>query len=432
MLKRLPLLVIALLVVSAAGNFIVRDFLASSLVAFGEDGASRDLALRYSPADPSVVAARAKYLIYRAEPPRPEEGISGLQRATQLSPRDYRFWLELGRAYENTGNLPAAEKALARSVELAPAYFETRWTLANFYLRTGRNDLASSDLREAIILSGRDGRPDERATLNTFNAISGATGNDFDFLKKVAPDDEVSQAYLAGFLSNHDGLDQAFQIWRRLTGSHRESFRSLTLQLIRESQLKGRFQDGYQAWEKLAIIEGLNSRDPGNLVFNPGFEQKPLSETYTELASSQSGFDWIIGRHPEVRARRTDLEKHTGSFSLGLNFAAAMSQELQEISIIVPVDHSGRHELTWFVKTKNIPLLEDEAPFIEISDPLRPSEFSQRTRIPAGTNEWSEQKLSIDTPIDTRGLKITIRSPRMRTVDRSRVPEVWFDDFKMR
>ncbi|MBK6799317.1 MAG: hypothetical protein IPG76_21670 [Acidobacteria bacterium] len=88
--------------------------------------------------------------------------------------------------------------------------------------------------------------------------------------------------------------------------------------------------------------------------------------------------------------------------------------------------------MTWFVKTKNIPLLEDEAPFIEISDPLRPAEFSQRTRIPAGTNEWSEQKLSIDTPIDTRGLKITIRSPRMRTVDRSRVPEVWFDDFKMR
>ncbi|MBK6799315.1 MAG: hypothetical protein IPG76_21660 [Acidobacteria bacterium] len=73
MLKRLPLLVIALLVATAAGNFIVRDFLASSLVAFGEDGASRDMPCSIR-RQTLQSWPRVKYLIYRAEPPRPEEG----------------------------------------------------------------------------------------------------------------------------------------------------------------------------------------------------------------------------------------------------------------------------------------------------------------------------------------------------------------------
>ncbi|MBK6799316.1 MAG: hypothetical protein IPG76_21665 [Acidobacteria bacterium] len=90
------------------------------------------------------------------------------------------------------------------------------------------------------------------------------------------------------------GSDSPVRIWNH--------FCSLTLQLTRESQLKGRFQDGYQAWRNWQSSRDSIAATPGNLVFNPGFEQKPLSETYTELAASQSGFDWIIGRHPEVRA----------------------------------------------------------------------------------------------------------------------------------
>ena len=56
-LKRLPLLAAALLLTGGLGPFIVRNFLATSLIAYGEDAASRDLAVSYAPSSPEVAAA---------------------------------------------------------------------------------------------------------------------------------------------------------------------------------------------------------------------------------------------------------------------------------------------------------------------------------------------------------------------------------------
>jgi cytochrome c-type biogenesis protein CcmH/NrfG len=135
MLKRLPLLIAVIVLAEWLGVFIVKNFLAAALIAYGRDEASRDLAAGYAPSNPLVVAAWGEFLLYRADPPQAEAGIAELRRAAALSPRDYRFWLELGRGDETIGEDARAEQALRRAVELAPRYFETRWALANFLLR---------------------------------------------------------------------------------------------------------------------------------------------------------------------------------------------------------------------------------------------------------------------------------------------------------
>jgi tetratricopeptide (TPR) repeat protein len=434
MFKRLPLLIAVSALTVWLGNFIVKNFLASSLIAYDETAESRDLAVAYSPANPLVIAARGKFLLYRAEPARAEEAMAELQRAVRASPRDYRFWLELGRAYENTGEGARAEKAWLRAVELAPRYFETRWTLANFRLRAGKTEPALNDLREAITLSGRNAaRPDEKATFNVYNAIAGALGVNLDALRRVAPPNNVARAYLTAFLATHDAPDAALDVWRQLALDDQASYRSAAFQLIRELQGKGRFADAREVWdgiERLAGVDGpaASTIPRTNLMVNAGFERLPISERFAEFADSQTGFDWIIGRHAEVRARRTDSERHSGAYSLHLTFAASMQSAFQHVSQIVAVEPAQSYRLSYFVKTRNV---STDPPLVEIAGAMNSASFALRSVVPSGTWDWMEQTVAFSIPETTNGLRLTIRCPQITALDRTRIAEVWFDDFKL-
>ena len=170
---RLPVFLAAVVLAVWAGNLIVRHFLATSLIAYGEDGETRARAAAWAPGNPEVLGAQGKYLLYRAEPPRMAEGIAALEAAARLTPRDYRFALELGRAYEEAGDAARAEAALGQAAEMAPRHFDVRWARGNFLLRAGRVEAALEEFRQAIRLSGREA-PQERATLNIYNGIAGA------------------------------------------------------------------------------------------------------------------------------------------------------------------------------------------------------------------------------------------------------------------
>lgn len=446
MIKRLPLLIAILALAVWAGNFIIKNFLAVSLIAFGQQngqqGESRDKAVGYAPGNAEVLAARARYLLHRADPPRIAEAIADLNRAVTVSPRDYRHWLELGRAYDSDGQQEQAEKSLQRAVELAPRYFEPRWALANLRLRVGKLEPSVADFREAIALSGggygnASTRPDRNATLNAYAAVAGAFGTNLEALRRITPPDNAARAYLAEFLTTHDALDQAVEIWRGLPGegvdADSDSYRDLSFQLLHELQSKNRFGEAREIWNTFVRVEGAATPDANttnNLIFNSGFEQTPFGEKYAALFDPPAGFDWTIRRHPEVRISRSNEGAHSGSYVLYLNFAASMSSELQAVSQLIAVEPVRQYRLSYSVKTKNISSLANEVPFIEITDAANPAAFSLRSAAPSGTANWSEQGIVFSTTENTRGLRLTIRSPQLK-VDRTRIAELWLDDFKL-
>src|SRR4030095_3447558 len=75
-----------------------------------------------------------------------EKSIGMFEEVVRLSPNDFRYWIELGRAYEQDEQPEKAEKALARAVELAPTYTFPHWQFGNFYLRQNRSDEAFAEL----------------------------------------------------------------------------------------------------------------------------------------------------------------------------------------------------------------------------------------------------------------------------------------------
>jgi len=436
MTKRLPLLIAVLALSAWAGNFIIKNFLAASLIASGQPGEASDVAVAYAPANPQVLAARARYLLYAADPPRVEEAIADLTRAVEASPRDYRYPLELGKAFSSSGDLEQAEAHEYNATLLAPRYFEPRWALANLRLRAGKQEQALTDFREAIALSGSlygtaSPHPDRNVMLNAFNTVTGAFGMNLEALRGITPQDPAAQACLAEFFAAHEAMDQALEIWRSLPPDEPASYRQLAAQLTRELQSRNRFPEAHEVWRKFSEREGVPADDANNLIANPGFEQTPLREKYVDVIDLGEGFDWVIRRHAEVRAARSTEAAHSGSYGIYLNFAASMNSEFQQISQLAAVEPSRQYRLRYFVKTKNISPLANEAPFIEITDAANPAAFSLRSVMPSGTADWKEQAITFTTGENTSGLRLTIRSPQLK-VDRTRIAELWLDDFSLR
>jgi tetratricopeptide (TPR) repeat protein len=440
MLNRLPLLIAVLALAAWAGNFIIKNFLAVSLIAYGRQDNSSEIAAIYAPANAEVLAARARSLLYRTDPPRTEEAIADLQKSVALSPHDYRYWLELGKAQGGDDQMPQAETSLQHATELAPRYFEPRWALANLRLRAGKSEQALEDLSKAVALSGAlygsaQQRIDRNVSLNALNVVAGAFGMSLDALRRIMPPDNVAQSYLAEFFATHDAMEQALEIWRGLPATDPASYRSLAAVLMRELQGKNRFGEARDVWRKFSATEGVPEEDgdhsSNNLVANGGFEQTPLREKYAAVIDLSGGMDWVIRRHAEVRVTRDNSAVHSGAKSLHLVFAASMASEFAQVSQVIAVEPSRQYKLNYFVKAQNISALPNETPFIEITDALNPSLFTLRSTVPSGTADWNEQSAAFSTPDSTHGLRLTVRAPQLKVVDRTRIAELWLDDFKL-
>src|SRR6201989_2315119 len=103
--------------------------------------------------------------------------IAEYEKAASLSPNDYRFWMSLGRAYEQAGEANKSEQALKRAGALAPPYAYPHWYLGNLLLRNARYDEAFAELRLAS-------QADPELRPQQFNLAWAISGDDPEGRKK--------------------------------------------------------------------------------------------------------------------------------------------------------------------------------------------------------------------------------------------------------
>ena len=154
--RRVPLriLLIVLLIGAAAWSYYsVRWYLGNTLAEYFNPAQNNlevaNWAVSMAPRDPlthwRIAQVSQKLLPLDQQAP----AIAEFEKAVSLSPYDYRFWMSLGRAYEQSGDVVKAEDALRRAVSLAPSYAYPHWYLGNLMLRNGRYDEAFSEIRIA-------------------------------------------------------------------------------------------------------------------------------------------------------------------------------------------------------------------------------------------------------------------------------------------
>ncbi len=68
-----------------------------------------------------------------AKPETARRPKNDFENVVKLSPNDFRWWIELGRAYEQAENVQGrGKKPFVRAVNLAPNYTFPHWQLGNF------------------------------------------------------------------------------------------------------------------------------------------------------------------------------------------------------------------------------------------------------------------------------------------------------------
>src|ERR1700686_2616844 len=64
--------------------------------------------------------------------------ISYYERATAVDPGSSSYWMDLGSAYEMTGNVTGADLAFRNAQKQYPVSAQADWAYGNFLLRQGR------------------------------------------------------------------------------------------------------------------------------------------------------------------------------------------------------------------------------------------------------------------------------------------------------
>jgi len=253
--------------------------------------------------------------------------VSEYREAVRLSPNDYRYWMELGRALESSGDPESSEKALRRAVELAPAYSHPRWQFGNLLLREGKFEEAFNQL-------GRAAEADVQMRPQVFELAMRVFGGDIDQIAKVACATPAARAQFAIYLVNVQKVDEATRMWGTIAPADRRAQPALSKEM--EDALIG-------AKQFRAVLNLRRELEPdANLpvvgqVWNGGFEN-PLT------ASLADPFGWQVNSRPAAQVTIDSLA-HTGRGSLRIAFRSSSTLEKIHVSQTVVIEPGAQYRL---------------------------------------------------------------------------------------
>src|SRR5256714_12269 len=198
-------------------------------------------AMKLAPDDPRThwtVAALEKSTL---SPEELQLAVEHYREAVNLSPNDYRLWMDLGQAQEASGDSAAGERSLRRAVELAPYYSYPRWYLGNLLLREGRIDDAFAELQLA-------GSRDSNLPPQIFNLAWHVYGQDAQSVLLAVGDSPASRAELVGFLLGVDRIDDAIKVWSGLMPGDRREQRAAGESLTKKLLETKRYADAFSVY----------------------------------------------------------------------------------------------------------------------------------------------------------------------------------------
>src|SRR5688572_5075073 len=211
---RLLMLIPALLAI-LVGGFCLRWQVGATVAEVATTGETPNLELarvaaRWAPDDPFVHWRLGSVARRDCSASSIQETVREFEVAVRLSPNDFRYWEELGRALEMAGDRAAAEKALRRATFLAPNYYHPHWRLGNFLLRSNRYEEAFQHLFRAA---------GARAELwpQVINLAWQAFDGDVDRVANEAGNEPAVRVLFAWYLVGMKHYDDAMRLWETMT-----------------------------------------------------------------------------------------------------------------------------------------------------------------------------------------------------------------------
>ncbi len=370
-----------------------------------------DTAISLAPSDPTAHWLSASLEKDIFSPEKSDAAAAKYESAVKLSPYDFRWWIELGRAYEQAEMTDKAEAAFRQAVRLAPSYTYPHWQLGNFYLREGRADEAFAEFRKTT----ENNIPYRE---QVFSLAWEYFDKDPAQVEALASDEPDVKASLALFYAARGAAEDSLRIWNTLTdeqkAQHPDTARTI-LQGLYDKRYAG------QALE-FARQSGIDSEAQFETVTNGGFEKGVSS-------GEQTFFGWKIERTDSKLDIANDQSvKRSGARSIRLNFKGYAKPELHNVWQIVAVQPGASYRVSFWARTEN--LRSAGPPVIEAVNWNDDKIIASSGPIPTGTNDWQQFTVEFTAPENCQG--IALRTVRSFCGDACPITgTVWMDDFEM-
>ena len=332
------------------------------------------------------------------------------ETVVKLSPNDFRWWIELGRAHEQAENLDAAEKAFVKAVNLAPNYTFPRWQLGNFYLRQNRSGEAFEELRKAA----------ETNVIYRDQVLSIAWdyfAQDALMLEQVAGNSPSVRAGLAKFYAAKGRAEDSLRMWNTLAEEDKQSNSDAANVILRALYDKRFYRQAIEFVRGLGIEPDAQNQT----IQNAGFE-KPIGE------DKEVYFGWRISPLEKMDIKLDPTQKSEGNRSLRVTFNGYLNPTLYNIYQIVTVEPSARYRLSFRLRTEN--LRSGGTPQLEIYNAIDDKNIATGSSFPVGTNDWQQVKIDFTAPQNAGAVGLRT----IRAFCGSECPIVgtfWYDDFKL-
>ena len=341
--------------------------------------------------------------------------IAEYEKATSLSPNDYRFWMSLARAYEQVGEANKAEQALKRAVALAPAYAYPHWYLGNLYLRNARYDEAFAELRLAS-------QADPELRPQQFNLVWAIYSDDPEGLKNAVGNTAEVRAAFALYLISTQHLAEGLRLWDGLSVEEKTANRDTAQNMIQALIKDFKFHAALKVWNDIATEK---FRTEVGRVFDGSFE---MAGGY----GAETVFGWQVQGARQVQIGVDAGRLHGGLKILRFVFDVRANVETVNVYQLVPVQPQTAYDLEFYVSTDK--LTTAGAPQIDVVDPTDTRVLMSSAQAPVGTNGWNRVSLSFKTGEKTEA--VIIKIVRFPCVDKETpvcpiFGTVWYDDFSI-
>ena len=370
-----------------------------------------DAAVSLAPGDPManwLAASKAKDDLTTQGQAR---SVDAFRQVVSLSPYDFRWWIELGRACEQAEVQTCAESALKRAVELAPSYTYPHWQLGNYYLRQGRTDDAIAELKKATEQS-----IDYREQV--FSLAWDYFDKDPKMVEALAADRPDVKATLASFFARRGQAEAALRVWNSLSDEQKAPHAQIARDIA-----QGLFDRKYYR-EALAFAKqtGMDPDARFETISNGGFE--------TLVAGADAAlFQWRINRSEgRADAMPDSTVKTEGNRSLKIAFKGYTRPDLYTLAQIVAVQPGARYRLSFKLRTDN--LKSAGPPLIKVTSGLENTIVAATAPFATGSADWKEISLEFTVPDTADGIEI-FTSRALCAEECPITGTIWYDDFQL-
>ena len=377
--------------------------------AVDEIGRVLHTAERLAPDDPQVHFSLGVFARRSFSPEELEDALRRYERATALSPNDYRLWMELGRARGQAGDYEGGEQALMHAVKLAPHYSLPHWYLGNLRLRSGREREGFDELRRAAEI-------DSKLHTQIFTMAWSYFGGNLNAVAAAVGDSAAARARLVEYLISQKRIEEALALWSLLKAEEKKEQAAAGRVLAGALLSGGRFRKVLEIYGEFQP-DSVRGVTVGQII-NGGFEDE----------IGPGPFDWVIRSVPQAQMALGTRAPHGGARSLRIDFNAPNNFNFGQIQQLVLVEPQARYRLEYFVRTED---LKTAATLIVAI--LNPAGQGIATSPPAptGTNDWQQMALEFATPAGAEAVTIMILRAPCADESCPVYGKAWYDDFNL-